>query len=82
MKRERVLGGARALEKGLQVIDQDAIEEILLRRAPLVGAPDELLMHPLVTVGLVLAAFAAVAFVMPAVQYRAPVAASGRQVSG
>ena len=47
-----------------------------------VTAPDELLMHPLVTVGLILAAFAAVAFVMPAVQYRAPVAASGRQVSG
>ena len=45
-------------------------------------APDELLMHPLVTVGLILAAFAAVAFVMSAVQYRAPVAASGRQVSG
>jgi len=39
-------------------------------------------MHPLVTVGLILAAFPAVAFVMPAVQYRFPVAASGRQVSG
>ena len=37
MKRERMLAGARALEKGLQVIDQDSIEEMVLGLASLVS---------------------------------------------
>ena len=37
VKRERMLAGARVLEKGLQVIDQDPIEEMVLGRSPLVG---------------------------------------------
>ena len=37
MKRERMLAGSRALEKGLQVIDQDPIEEMVLGCSLLVG---------------------------------------------
>ncbi|MEO2164080.1 MAG: hypothetical protein ABGY29_16290 [bacterium] len=36
MKWERMLAGARALEKGLQVIEQDSIEEMALWRSSLV----------------------------------------------
>ena len=32
-----MLGGARALEKGLQVINQNLIEEMVFRCSPLVG---------------------------------------------
>ena len=36
MKRERMLAGARVLEKGFQVIDQDSIEEMVLWLSSLV----------------------------------------------
>ena len=36
MKWERMLAGARALEKGLQMIEQDSIEEMALRLSSLV----------------------------------------------